>query len=74
MPTFEKVKDLFSKKIKNDNLNLNSELRELGLDSLDLVELMMDLEKEFKIEFENDEITSFKLIGDVVNSIDSKIK
>ena len=50
------------------------ELRELGLDSLDLVELMMDIEEEFKIEFDNDEMVGFKSVGDVVRAVEEKIK
>jgi acyl carrier protein len=59
MSTLEKVQQLFAQKVKVEAVEPTIELRELGLDSLDLVELMMDLEKEFDIEFENDEMTSF---------------
>ncbi|MFA5235598.1 MAG: phosphopantetheine-binding protein [Bacilli bacterium] len=73
MSTLEKVQQLFAQKIKVETVEPTVELRELGLDSLDLVELMMDLEKEFGIEFENDEMTSFKTLADVVKAIDAKI-
>jgi acyl carrier protein len=71
--TLAKVQQLFAQKIKVETVEPTVELRELGLDSLDLVELMMDLEKEFGIEFENDEMTSFKTLADVVKAIDAKI-
>ena len=73
MSTLEKVQQLFAQKVKVEAVEPTIELRELGLDSLDLVELMMDLEKEFDIEFENDEMTSFKTLADVVKAIDTKI-
>jgi acyl carrier protein len=72
MSILEKVTKLFAQKVKVEKIEPTTELRELGLDSLDLVELMMDLEKEFSIEFENDEMTSFKTLGDVVKAIEAK--
>lgn len=74
MNTIEKVQEIFAKKVKVEKLDPNIELRELGLDSLDLVELMMDIEEEFKIEFDNDEMVSFKTLTDVVKAIDAKVK
>ena len=73
MSTLAKVQQLFAQKVKVEAIDPKTELRELGLDSLDLVELMMELEKEFKIEFENDEMTSFKTLEDVVKAIDAKV-
>ena len=73
MSTLQRVQQLFAQKVKMETVEPTIELRELGLDSLDLVELMMDLEKEFGIEFENDEMTSFKTLADVVTAIDAKI-
>jgi len=74
MNTIEKVQEIFAKKVKIEKLNPTIELRELGLDSLDLVELMMDIEEEFKIEFDNDEMVGFKTIQDVVKAIEAKVK
>ncbi len=73
MSTLEKVQQLFAQKVKADTIDPNTELRELGLDSLDLVELMMEIEKEFGFEFDNDEMTSFKTLADVVKAIEAKI-
>ncbi len=74
MNTLLKVQEIFAKKVKTDKLEPTMELRELGLDSLDLVELMMDIEEEFKIEFDNDEMVGFKSVGDVVHAVEEKIK
>ncbi|MCX5775672.1 MAG: phosphopantetheine-binding protein [Firmicutes bacterium] len=74
MNTIQKVQEIFAKKVKIDKLTPTVELRELGLDSLDLVELMMDIEEEFKIEFDNDEMVGFKTIHDVVKAIEAKVK
>ena len=57
---------------KNKEVTLESNLKDLGLDSLDVVELLMDLEEEFDVEFENEEMVSLKTVKDVVETIDKK--
>ena len=49
-----------------------TELRSLGIDSLDLVEIVMEAEEEFGIAFSNDELNNFTTVNDVVNAIKSK--
>lgn len=44
-------------------------LSQLGLDSLDLVELMVAVEREFQIELQDEEHDSIKNIGDIVEMI-----
>jgi len=50
----------------------DSVLKDLGIDSLDLVELVLDAETEYGVTFSNDELTSFKTVKDVMNALDSK--
>lgn len=59
---------------KNKEVTLESNLKDLGLDSLDVVELLMDLEEEFDVEFENEEMVSLKTVKDVVETIENKRK
>lgn len=55
-------------------INLNSDLRkDLSMDSLDAVQLSMDLEDEFSVEISNDEIEKVKTIQDVISLIESKL-
>ncbi len=70
----ERLKKLFDKTIKGKEINPDMELKELGLDSLDTVELIMDIEEEFGIEFENDEMLALKKVSDVFSAIESKIQ
>lgn len=46
---------------------------DLGLDSLAVVESAMLCEEEFGIEFDDDEISRFKTVRDLVNLINKKI-
>jgi acyl carrier protein len=72
--SLQKIEQVFAKTVKKDHVDANTELRELGLDSLDLVELMMELEEEFSIEFNNDEMLGFKTVKDVYLAIEAKVK
>ena len=51
----EIVIERLSKASKNKEITLDSNLKELGLDSLDVVDLLMEMEEQFEIEFEIDE-------------------
>lgn len=73
MNKLDEIKQLFMEKTKVSELDSNMELKSLGLDSLDLVELIMDIEEKFGIEFNNEELMSFKTIGDVFEAIEKKL-
>lgn len=45
----------------------------LGLDSIALVEFVADLEDEYMIEIEDDEIEEAKTVNDVINIIFEKV-
>ena len=70
----EIVIERLSKASKNKEVTLDSNLKELGLDSLDVVDLLMEMEEQFEIEFENEEMLSLKLVSDVVDTIVKKTK
>ncbi|MCQ2786802.1 MAG: acyl carrier protein [Bacilli bacterium] len=70
----KKVESVLEKKLKLPAIDPNKELRELGLDSLDVVELLLGLEDEFGIEFTSDELKDLKKVSDLYNAIRAKIK
>ncbi|MBS4207656.1 acyl carrier protein [Bacillus sp. FJAT-50079] len=45
---------------------------DLGADSLDVVELVMELEDEFDLEISDDDAEKIATVGDAVNYIESK--
>lgn len=69
-----KVKDVLAKKLKVDEVDPNSELKNLGLDSLDIVELLLDLEDKFNVEFTSNELKSLKKVSDLYEAIRNKLK
>lgn len=47
---------------------------DIGLDSLDQIEMSMEAEKLFNVVIPDDEAERFETVGDVVRSIDGKIQ
>lgn len=73
----DKIKQIFSEvtQIDRDRLNLNARLKEdLLLDSLTTLELILEIEGEFDIQFHNDDLGKLKTFQDVVFAIESKTK
>jgi acyl carrier protein len=48
-------------------------LKDFGLDSLDVVEMCLDLEDKYGIEFSPEELAEFKTVGDLLASIEKKL-
>ena len=69
MNYFDKIKEALSSKLKGQELTLDSNLRDLGIDSLDVVDLIMDLEEELVIEFYDDELMSIHKMKDLCDLI-----
>lgn len=59
-------------KARGKEVTPESALKDLGIDSLDLVELVLDAETEYGVTFSNDELTSFKTVKDVMEALDKK--
>lgn len=59
--------------IKENDVKENSTFDELGIDSVDRVEIIMKLEEAFNIEIKDEVADSFKTVKDIVEYI-SKAK
>lgn len=74
---FEKVKGIIAEElgIEEDTIKLESDLAEdLGADSLDAIELIMEIESQFDVEIADSEATKIKLVSDIVNYLESQGK
>ncbi len=68
---FSKVADLIAKKgIPHEKITLESSFEDLGMDSLDAVELIADLEEVFNVNIPNSELQNFKTISQAVESLE----
>ncbi len=74
MDAIETVKAILSEKVDVSNLKEEDSLQSLGLDSLDLVEVMLAIEDKLSIEFTSDEIAQLSTLKDVVKLIERKTK
>ena len=69
----DEVAKIIAKRCNVENLKEEDELSAVGLDSLDLVEVMLEIEEKFNIEFDNNEIEEVKVLKDVLDLISKKI-
>lgn len=75
--TIDKVKEIIANQLSVDEGKLSESTNiseDLGADSLDLVEILMSLEDEFKISIPDEAIPQIKSIKDVVDFIDAHKK
>jgi len=62
-------------KLSADNLTMETKLKEdLNIDSLDSVELIMELEEAFSLSIKDEEASSLRTVGDIVNYINAHAK
>ena len=73
MDSLQTVKSILENRgVDTSKLKETDSLKELGLDSLDLVEVMLEIEDSLKIEFSSNEIASLTTLKDVADLINSK--
>ncbi len=66
------IVDGLKTKVKSKDVTLESSFKDLGIDSLDLVDFVFELETELEITFEDDELMSLKTVQDVVGLVNKK--
>lgn len=67
---FEKVKEILVEdlQVAEKDINMDAELiSDLGINSLELADLILMCEEKFNIEIKDDDIHKFITVGDVVN-------
>src|SRR5271155_1226449 len=57
------------KRIPADKITLETNLQELGIDSLDVFTLLFELENAFKISIPDDDVRSIRTVNDVVEGV-----
>ncbi len=71
-----KVKAIIVDKLGVDETEVTNEAsftNDLGADSLDTVELIMELEKEFDIQIPDDEAEGIATVGDAIKFVEGAI-
>lgn len=76
MSTFDKVKEVIVDKlgVEEDKITMEASfVDDLGADSLDTVELIMELEEEFGIEIPDEDAENMTTVGAAVEYIQTKV-
>lgn len=71
---FETLKTLLAEElqINPDDITMEAELtNDLGINSIELADLVMQCEDKFGIEIDDDNIQNFVTVGDVVNYLEA---
>ncbi|CAA9310957.1 MAG: Acyl carrier protein [uncultured Gemmatimonadaceae bacterium] len=72
----DKVKEIIVRElgVERDKLTDNASfIDDLGADSLDIVELVMEFEKEFNIDIPDEEAEKLRTVGDAVGYLNAKV-
>ena len=76
MDLVSKIKETLAKQLNTtpDKITLSSELTEdLGMDSLDSIEIVMALEEEFGIEIPDEDTERLKKVGDILTYLQKRL-
>ena len=74
---FEKVKSVIVEQLGVDEAEVTMEANfsdDLGVDSLEIFEIVMSLEEAFDIEIPNEDIENIKDVKGIVKYIEAKVK
>lgn len=74
---FEKLKEVLVEEIgvSPEEVTMDSNMvTDIGADSLDIMQLLIKMEKEYGFKFSDEEMKNVKTVGDVVRYIEEKIK
>ena len=74
MSDFDKLKEILAEQLgaDEDSITAQTTIDDLGADSLDLVEAVMNIEEAFGVNIDDDEIENLKTVGDFLDYIANK--
>lgn len=73
---FEKIKKIISEQVDIEEEKITMEtslLKDLEADSLEAVEILMEISDEFGIEISDEEAEKFQTVGDIVEYVEHHI-
>ena len=77
MNMFDRVKDVLVTNLQIDEKDIKPEaelVNDLGINSLELADLVLVCEEEFDIEIDDSSIRNFVTVGDVVTYLEGLVK
>lgn len=72
---FESLKELVAERfdLKRETLTLSTTQKDLGIDSILMVDLMMDVEERLGVTFKNLDLVQNPTLGDIVSLVEANI-
>ena len=67
----DKLIDIFNDYIE-ENINPKTNILDLNLDDISIIDIIMDIEDEFNIVFDYDDLSNFKTIKDLFDYINEE--
>ena len=68
METFELLRSLLAEKVKdNAEITPRTKISELGIDSVDLVEILLNFEEKMNLTFEDEAMLKLSTVQDVLD-------
>ena len=74
---FEKIRTIISDvlNVSEDEVSLETTfVQDLGADSLDVLQIIMDMETEFGLKIEDEDLSKIVTVGDAVEQIKNAVK
>lgn len=73
MDKLEEIKTKFAKTIGVEKLDMDAKLKDLGLDSLDVVELLLELEDSYGIHFDDTDMAEVVTVRDFFAAVEKRL-
>ncbi len=74
MDKLNEIKKRLAEAAHKDSVSEEMKINELGLDSLDVVELLLKLEEEYGVHFDDVDMSNLVTVKDLLDSISSQLK
>ena len=73
---FDKIAEIIASQLRADPAEITEDtnvMEDLGADSLDVVEILMAIEENFRVSVSDDEIPNLKTVRDIVEYVESNM-
>ena len=74
MNKIEEIKAKLAEVAHRDTVDGSLKLRELGIDSLDIVELLLQLEEDYGVHFDDVDMSTLVTVQDLLDEISKQLK
>ncbi len=71
--TMKEIREMFMERLNIKTIDDKAKLKDLGLDSLDVVEMCISLEDSTGIQFETTELNGIETVADLFSTIEKKL-